>query len=242
MSHSSVLFDHDRPGRIGLPEAVFSEGKPFHVLQDLMEKFGREKPILFTRLSPDIFMAMPEGVRELFDYDPVSHTAFSDTLPKRNPSLTAAVVSAGTSDSRVSREAHRTLSYLGFQSSLFEDSGVAALWRLSGALEKINSHKVIIVAAGLDAALASVLGGLTPRPVVAVPTSVGYGLARGGESALASMLLSCSPGVAVVNIDNGYGAACVAARILNLLDDAFQGGAPKETEEAKGAEEAKKAK
>jgi NCAIR mutase (PurE)-related protein len=239
MSHGSVLFDHDRPGRIGLPEAVFSEGKPFKILRELMEKFGKEKPILFTRLYPDIFEAMPESLKGLFDYDPVSATAFAGTLPQRDPALNAAVVSAGTSDSRVAREAYRTLVYLGFKCSLFEDSGVSALWRLSGALEKINSHKVVIVAAGLDAALASVLWGLTPRPVVAVPTSVGYGLARGGESALASMLLSCSPGVAVVNIDNGYGAACVAARILNLLDDAAKGtlGEREGEEDGEGEEE-----
>jgi NCAIR mutase (PurE)-related protein len=224
MDQPSVLFDHDRPGRIGLPEAVFSEGKPFPVLRSLMEKFGsgRGRPILFTRLSEEAFSAMPGKVKESFDYDPVSGTAFAGTLPKRDKRLSAAVVSAGTADARVSREAARTLEYLGFERALYEDSGVAALWRLSGALESINSHKVVIVAAGLDAALASVLGGLTPLPVIAVPTSVGYGLSRGGESALASMLLSCSPGIAVVNIDNGYGAACSAARILNLLEGTLE--------------------
>ncbi|MDR2442422.1 MAG: AIR carboxylase family protein, partial [Deltaproteobacteria bacterium] len=109
------------------------------------------------------------------------------------------------------------LEYLGFDFDLYEDSGVAGLWRLAGVLEEINRHDVVIVVAGLDAALASVLGGLTPKPIIAVPTSVGYGRARGGESALSSMLVSCAPGVCVTNIDNGYGAACAAARVLNLL-------------------------
>ncbi|MDR2612586.1 MAG: nickel pincer cofactor biosynthesis protein LarB [Deltaproteobacteria bacterium] len=215
-----ILFDHDRPGRIGLPEAVFSEGKAPGALRDLLERFrrGGGKPVLFTRLSPEFFLSLPEGLRSSYDYDPVSRTAFAESLPARDPSLDAAVVSAGTSDAPVAREAARTLGYLGFRADLYEDSGVAGLWRLSGRIEAINSHRVVIVVAGLDAALASVIGGLTPRPVVAVPTSVGYGIARGGEAALASMLLSCSPGIAVVNIDNGYGAACAAARILNLLD------------------------
>ncbi|MDR1080610.1 MAG: nickel pincer cofactor biosynthesis protein LarB [Deltaproteobacteria bacterium] len=222
-----ILFDHDRPGRIGLPEAVLSEGKTPEALFSLLSAFrkGCGRPVLFTRLSPQFFGSLPEDLRESYDYDPVSRTAFGESFPLRDPSLDVAVVSAGSSDAPVSREAARTLGYLGFRADLYEDSGVAGLWRLSGRLEEINSHKAVIAVAGLDAALASVLGGLTPRPVVAVPTSTGYGLARGGESALASMLLSCSPGIAVVNIDNGYGAACAAARILNLLDTARSGGA-----------------
>ncbi|MDR1038243.1 MAG: nickel pincer cofactor biosynthesis protein LarB [Deltaproteobacteria bacterium] len=220
-----ILFDHDRPGRIGLPEAVLSEGKTPEALASLLSSFRRGcgRPVLFTRLSPESFGALEPELQASYDYDPVSRTAFGESLPPRDGSLDAAVVSAGSSDAPVSHEAARTLKYLGFRADLYEDSGVAGLWRLSGRLDEINSHKVVIAVAGLDAALASVLGGLTPRPVVAVPTSTGYGLARAGESALASMLLSCSPGITVVNIDNGYGAACAAARILNLLDTAGTG-------------------
>jgi NCAIR mutase (PurE)-related protein len=220
-----VLFDHDRPGRIGLPEAVFSERKPLGVLLALLERFqrGSGHSVLFTRLAPEVWEKAPEGLRSGYDYDPLSRTAFAEPLPRRRPELGCAVVSAGSSDSSVAWEAARTLEYLGFSHRVFEDSGVAGLWRISGMLSEINSHDAIIVVAGLDAALASVLGGLTPRPVIAVPTSVGYGLARAGESALASMLLSCSPGISVVNIDNGYGAACAAARLLNLLDSKFSG-------------------
>jgi NCAIR mutase (PurE)-related protein len=216
---SGVLFDHSRSARIGLPEAVFCQGKPYSILLELLTKFAGAKgsPVLFTRLEPVIFETIPPDIRNGYDYDPVSGTAFSELCPRKKGAMRVAVVSAGSADASVAREASRTLYYLGYEQSLYEDNGVAGLWRLEGILDEINSHQVIIVVAGLDAALASVLGGLTSRPIIAVPTSVGYGLARKGESALASMLVSCAPGVTVMNIDNGYGAACAAARILNLL-------------------------
>ena len=124
------------------------------------------------------------------------------------------MVSAGTADGHATWEAARTLTYLGIEAEVFEDCGVAGLWRLTERLGDINQADVVIVVAGLDAALASVLGALTPKPVFAVPTSVGYGAAQGGMAAIQSMLVSCAPGVAVLNIDNGYGAACAAARVL----------------------------
>ncbi|MDR2338610.1 MAG: nickel pincer cofactor biosynthesis protein LarB [Deltaproteobacteria bacterium] len=228
MESKGVLFDHDRRARIGLPEAVFSEKKPWKVLLELLSRFRGDTPekVLFTRLSPESWDLVPDEIKSRYDYDPLSRTAFAEPLARRDQRLGCALVSAGSADSPVVWEAARTLDYLGFRREVFEDSGVAGLWRLSDALERINAHDIIIVVAGLDAALASVLGGLTPRPVIAVPTSVGYGLARGGESALASMLLSCSPGVTVVNIDNGYGAACAAARILNLLELRLAGESP----------------
>ncbi len=101
-----------------------------------------------------------------------------------------------------------------------EDCGVAGLWRLTSRKEEMDSHDVVIVVAGLDAALASVVGGMTGKPIFAVPTSVGYGMADGGRTALSSMLVSCAPGLGVLNNDNGYGAACAAARVLRLLDPA----------------------
>lgn len=217
MDHG-ILFDHARAARIGLPEAVFCEGKPFDALLDLLSRFGKgaERPVLFTRLHPDVFARVPAHLRKLYDYHPLSRTAFGDTLPPR-PRGRVAVVSAGTADGPVMWEAARTLAYLGLSCKVFEDCGVAGLWRLTERLEEINAFDAIIVAAGLDAALASVMGGLTPKPVIGVPTSVGYGMAEGGRSALSSMLCSCAPGVVVMNIDNGYGAACAAARIVSLL-------------------------
>jgi NCAIR mutase (PurE)-related protein len=213
-----VLFDHARSARIGLPEAVFCESKSPDVLENLIRLYGRgaERPALFTRLSPAVHASLSNGARALVEYHALSRTAFGGTLPEKK-SGRVAVVSAGTADGPVAWEAARTLVYLGIPHTLYEDSGVAGLWRLSSRLEEVNRHDVVIVVAGLDAALASVLGGLTPRPLVAVPTSVGYGVARQGETALNGMLVSCAPGVSVMNIDNGYGAACAAARIVNLL-------------------------
>lgn len=214
---SGIVFDYARAARINLPEAVFSAGKPFSALQALLERFSTgTPPILFTRLSPHVFKRLPPGVGDCYNYDPVSRTAWAATLPKR-PNGSVAIVSAGTSDAPVSREAARTLEYLGIQHTLVEDCGVAGLWRLVDRLEEINQHTAVIVVAGMEGALASVAAGLVARPIFAVPTSVGYGVASGGHAALDGMLASCAPGLAVCNIDNGYGAACAAARVVNLL-------------------------
>lgn len=226
-----VLFDHARLMRTGLPEAVFCEGKAAEVVRDLLIRFGREalaadpqaRPVLFTRLKPEVFAAFEPHVQAGVDYHPLSRTAFAARFPERKPcaatgkSGRVALVSAGTADGFVLWEAARTLEYLGISHTVFEDCGVAGLWRLTERLPDINSHDAVIVVAGLDAALASVLGGLTSKPLFAVPTSVGYGVAGQGRTALSSMLASCAPGVGVMNIDNGYGAACAAARVVNLI-------------------------
>lgn len=185
---------------------------------DLLSRFGNGSghSILFTRLAPDVFARAPEVIRNSYDHHPLSRTAFGDTLLPRAKGRVA-VVSAGTADSFVAWEAARTLAYLGIEHNIFEDCGVAGLWRLAERLEEINTFDAVIVVAGLDAALTSVMGGLTPKPIFGVPTSVGYGVAKGGKAALVSMLSSCAPGVAIMNIDNGYGAACAAARVVNGL-------------------------
>lgn len=214
-----ILFDHGRNARIGLPEAVFCEGKNREALLALLEEHRRDtaRPILFTRLDADFFLSLPPSLQAEYDYHPLSGTAFSGRLPRKAKGRVA-VVSAGTADGRVTWEAARTLDYLGIETRVHEDNGVAGLWRLTARLEDIATADAVIVVAGLDAALASVMGGLTGRPLFAVPTSIGYGVARKGEAALASMLVSCAPGVGVLNIDNGYGAACAAARVINLLN------------------------
>ena len=215
----SILFDHGRHARIGLPEAVLCEGKSHEALLELLREHGLDsaRPTLFTRLAPEVFATVPESVRGKYNYHPLSRTAFVSTLPSKSRG-SVAVVSAGTADGRVTWEAARTLEYLGIAVHVHEDNGVAGLWRLTGNLEKIEASEAVIVVAGLDAALASVMGGLTGKPIFAVPTSIGYGVARQGEAALASMLVSCAPGVSVMNIDNGYGAACAAARVINLIN------------------------
>jgi NCAIR mutase (PurE)-related protein len=214
-----ILFDHGRAARIGMPEAVFCERKSREALLELMQGCGldKERPVLFTRLAPEVFFSFPEGLRRQYRFHELSGVAFAATLPQRARG-SVAVVSAGTADGRTTWEAAKTLEYLGISHKVYEDNGVAGLWRLTSNLDALNGVDVIIVIAGLDAALASVVGGLTGRPLFAVPTSVGYGMARGGESALSSMLVSCAPGIGVLNIDNGYGAACAAARVVNLID------------------------
>ena len=217
-SMHGILFDHGRAARIGMPEAVFSEGKSREALLELLQGPGldKERPILFTRLAPEIFFSLPEPLQGHYRFHALSGVAFAATLPPKSKG-SVAVLSAGTADARSAWEAAKTLEYLGISHKVYEDNGVAGLWRLTAKLENLNSFDVIIVIAGLDAALASVMGGLTGKPLFAVPTSVGYGMAKGGESALSSMLVSCAPGIGVLNIDNGYGAACAAARVINLL-------------------------
>lgn len=214
--NQSILFDYARTARIELPEAVFCEGKPLNAVLELLGAFGKGSgyPALFTRLAPEVFTQSPAAVRNEYDYHPLSRTAYSETLPA-NTRGKVAVVSAGTADGSVAWEVARTLTYLGIEHALYEDCGVAGLWRLAERLPEINAFDAVIVVAGLDAALASVMGGLTPKPIFGVPTSVGYGIAQGGNAALTIMLSSCAPGVGIMNIDNGYGAACAAARVVN---------------------------
>ena len=214
---TGVLFDFARTGRIGLPEAVFCQGKPLNVLIDLLRRVSSGKPpILFTRLASDVWQGLPQDARASYDHDALSSTAFAARMPK-NDKGKVAIVSAGAADAPVSHEAARTLDYLGITNTIFEDCGVAGLWRLAHHLEQINDHDAVIVVAGMEGALASVVGGLCPRPIFAVPTSIGYGVSSGGKAALDGMLASCAPGISCLNIDNGYGAACAAARVVNLL-------------------------
>ena len=220
MSNSpGILFDWARAARIGLPEAEFCEGKPAAALENLARMMAAEnaQPVLFTRLDPSWGEGFFTTLGVPFNYDRLSRTGWfraCDARPGR-----VAIVCAGTADVPVTREVARTLTYLGISAVLFEDCGVAGLWRLESKINEINAADVVVVVAGLDAAIASVLGGLTAKPLIAVPTSVGYGVARAGETALNAMLASCAPGVSVMNIDNGYGAACAAARILGLCHD-----------------------
>lgn len=214
---TGVLFDFARTGRIGLPEAVFAEGKPLNVLGDLLQRFSAgDPPILFTRLCADVWQNLPDAAKVPYDYDALSRTAFAARMPQKDKGKVA-IVSAGAADAPVSHEAARTLDYLGITNTLFEDCGVAGLWRLARHLGQINAHDAVIVVAGMEGALASVIGGLCPLPIFAVPTSIGYGVSGGGKAALEGMLASCAPGISCLNIDNGYGAACAAARIVNLL-------------------------
>jgi NCAIR mutase (PurE)-related protein len=206
--------DFARPERIGLEEAIFCAGKSPEQIDAILVAAGdRGASLLLTRLDPEKCSRLGAAAR--LDYCPVSRTAVFGQPPAVAGPARVAVVAAGTSDVPVARETLRTLGYAGQAATLFADVGVAGLWRLTTRLEEIRAHPVVIVAAGMDAALPSVVGGLVAGAVIAVPTSVGYGVAAGGRTALDAVLASCAPGITVVNIDNGYGAACAALRLLN---------------------------
>ena len=215
--HKDIMLDFARDARTGLDEAVFCAGKSLaHLVEILRQVESRNERILLTRLHPDQFSALPGSQQEQIDYEPVSQTGY---FSQPHPSLDTrriAVVAAGTSDASVAREAARTLAYYGESPVEITDVGVAGLWRLLERIEEIRTMKVVIAVAGMDAALPTVIGGLVAAPIIGVPTSVGYGASEGGQTALKAMLASCSPGLTVTNIDNGYGAACAALRILRL--------------------------
>jgi hypothetical protein len=215
--HKDVMLDFARDARTGLDEAVFCAGKTVaHVAEILRQVEARAGRILLTRLHPDQFAALPEAWRKRVDYDALSQTGYFSQPHPQSATKQVAVVAAGTSDVAVAREAARTLAFYGESPAEITDVGVAGLWRLLERIEEIRSMKVVIAIAGMDAALPTVIGGLIGAPIIGVPTSVGYGVAEGGQTALKAMLASCSPGLTVTNIDNGYGAACAALRILRL--------------------------
>lgn len=216
--HPSVTFDRDRAGRIGLEEAVLCEFKTVeHVAAILADAVTEGRRLLLTRLTPAQAEALPAGLRERLDYCALSRTAILGDLPAPRRAPRIGLVSAGTSDAAPLTEARRVLAYGGWGAEEFADVGVAGLWRLLAHEEALRALDIVIVFAGMDAALPSVVAGLVPGVVIAVPTSVGYGVATGGRVALDSVLASCAPGVVVVNIDNGYGAASAAQRVANML-------------------------
>lgn len=214
---AEIQLDWARAARTGVPEAVYSAGKsPEQLAAILAEAEMRAASLLFTRLSPSAAAALPTSDR--FDYDPVSRTAILDYGLPTPRDRGVAVVAAGTSDAPIAREATRTLGFAGVAAPLQIDVGVAGLWRTLAAAEALRERRVVIAVAGFEAALFSVLAGLIRAPVIAVPSSVGEGVAAGGQAALSSALAACAPGVVTVNIDNGFGAACAALKILAAAD------------------------
>lgn len=215
MLSDQVKLDFQRRERIGFDEAVLCEWKSVEQIAYILQTASEMKnPLLLTRLTDIKLAALPEMQRKNIDYDPVSRTGFFAAELFIPAHAEVSVVSAGSSDIPVAHEAIRTLQYFGIGASEISDVGVAGLWRLMERLEGIRASKVIIVAAGMDGALPSVVGGLVPGTVIAVPTSVGYGASDSGRTAMNACLASCAAGLAVVNIDNGFGAACVALRVL----------------------------
>lgn len=205
--------DHHRKIRQGMSEVIYGASKtPEQILKiaEAMDAHG-DRNILITRMHPEA-AELVSGKLALF-YDPLSRIGIVNRTPEITGKGKVAVVSAGTSDMPVCEEAALSLEAFGNEVIRIYDVGVAGLHRLLARLEVIQSANVIIAVAGMEGALASVIGGLVDVPVIAVPTSVGYGASFHGVSALLSMLNSCASGTAVVNIDNGFGAAVMASMI-----------------------------
>ncbi|WP_158805353.1 MULTISPECIES: nickel pincer cofactor biosynthesis protein LarB [unclassified Acidisoma] len=215
---SNFQFDWERESRTGTAEAVLCVGKTDEQIAAIANLAIRDdRRLLLTRLRPGQVKALPAPVLTRLDYDPISSTAILGALAPED-SLTggALVVAAGTADLSVAKEAARTLAFHGYAAPLIVDVGVAGLWRLMAHLGALRAARVLIVVAGMEGALFSVVAGLVEAPVIALPSSVGYGVSAKGRAALSSALASCAPGVLTVNIDNGFGAAVAAIKILRI--------------------------
>ncbi|MDE0556731.1 MAG: nickel pincer cofactor biosynthesis protein LarB [Candidatus Poribacteria bacterium] len=207
--------DHHRQLRTGFPEVIFCEGKTVAHVKQISERIlAAGHPLLATRATPDMYEAVKE-IAPAARYNVLGRTisvSQSDDVGTSG----ILVVSAGTSDLPVAEEAAETAQMMGNQPERLYDVGVAGLHRLISNHEKLLTARVIIVVAGMEGALPSVVGGLVDCPVIAVPTSIGYGASFGGLAALLGMLNSCASGVTVVNIDNGFGAG-YSASLINRL-------------------------
>lgn len=211
----SARLDHHRSLRTGLPEAVFGENKTAEQLVEILAALLRTPTVaLATRVSSEKAETVCSRLNGL-TYHPTARllTGNDQHIPVDSGCGTVVIVTAGTSDLPVAEEARITLQTFGHPTETVHDAGVAGIHRILAHSALLQQAKVIIVAAGMEGALPSVVAGMTAAPVIGVPTSVGYGTGAGGFSALLGMLNSCSPGLAVVNIDNGFGAACMAAAI-----------------------------
>jgi len=208
--------DNHREMRVGYPEVIYCEGKTYEQIKEIIKYMNSQNEnILATRVNEEI------GKKLLIEFSTGDYNALGRTFTIRNKEILEtrdfiAIISGGTSDLAVVEEAYETANIFGNRVKKFTDVGVAGIHRLFSAIEEIRKAKVIIVVAGMEGALASVVGGLVNQPVIAVPTSIGYGANFQGVSALLSMLNSCASGVTVVNIDNGFGAAYSASQINKL--------------------------
>lgn len=209
--------DHHRHLRQGQPEVVYGAGKSVEQIRAIIKSLqARGSNILVTRLDPEKAAALQIDFHNAtYHADARCLVQEVNQVPDQGRGLIL-IVAAGTSDLPVAREALVTARFLGNQVDMLCDVGVAGIHRLLSQMELIRSATVLIVVAGMEGALPSVVGGLVDRPVIAVPTSVGYGASFGGIAALLGMLNSCASGVTVVNIDNGFGAAC-AASLINRI-------------------------
>lgn len=207
--------DTHRKMRSGFPEVIFCSGKAEeHLLQIFMRLLEEDGEVLGTRASQEQYEMIKEQVPQA-EYDPISHIIKVEKKGKERVGKIA-VCTAGTADIPVAEEAAQTAEYFGSNVERIYDVGVSGLHRLLSRLDTIQSANCVVAVAGMEGALASIMGGLVDKPVIAVPTSVGYGANMHGLSALLTMINSCANGIAVVNIDNGYGAGYIATQINRL--------------------------
>ncbi|GJM30144.1 MAG: 1-(5-phosphoribosyl)-5-amino-4-imidazole-carboxyl ate carboxylase [Cyclobacteriaceae bacterium] len=219
MRHHNYNIDVQRTERLGFPEVVFGQNKDVATLHSIISAhLENGESILITRLQAKKHKFLYKDFPGIF-YDPVSSVCIVGEHRKSNLVGTVGIISAGTSDEYVVNEAYYCLQYLGVGTAKIQDVGVAGIHRLFDRLDDIKAFDVLIVVAGFEGALPTAIGGLVPQPIIAVPTSVGTGVAHDGTVALHSMLSSCANGISVVNIDNGYGAAMAAFRILNSVNN-----------------------
>jgi NCAIR mutase (PurE)-related protein len=209
---SFAKVDHHRHIRQGIPEVIYAEGKREEdVVAIARSMYKKSKKFLITKASKKIY----DGLKiKKAVFSPSSGTISVGEEKKKKGNIL--IVSAGTSDIPVAEEAAVTASFLGSKVESIYDVGVAGIHRLMDIRKSIDSAKVVVVVAGMEGALPSVVGSLTDKPIIAVPTSIGYGTSLGGLTALFAMLNSCVPGIAVMNIDNGFGAGCLAHKINTL--------------------------
>jgi NCAIR mutase (PurE)-related protein len=211
--------DHHRSLRTGLPEVIYCQGKTVDQVVAVMESLLKNgQDVLATRADPQMYEAV-KRLDSRAEYNPNGRTIVIRVTQKKPTKGIALILTAGTSDIPVAEEALETAGLLGSAVEALYDVGVAGIHRLLGRKETLERARVIVVVAGMDGALASVVGGMVDKPVIAVPTSVGYGASFGGIAALLTMLNSCAAGVATVNIDNGFGAGCMAHKINMLGED-----------------------
>ena len=212
-----IRFDFQRTERIGLVEAIWGADKSVDQLKRLSEEVLSKKEVVFiTRITSEKANYLLDVYQEARFNKDAKCLIIGENSNKFTTTKKVGIVSGGSSDLAVTLEAKLALEIYGVSCKPFIDVGVAGLHRLMSQLEEINTYDVIIVCAGMEGALATVVGGLLPQPIIAVPISVGYGVSKNGETALNSMLSSCSPGITVMNIDNGYGAAMAALRIIKI--------------------------
>jgi len=213
-----VRFDFQRRERLGLIEAIWGQDKSIDQLKRLCKNVLAKNEVVFiTRINSEKADELLDLYDEARFYEEAKCLIIGENSDKLNTQKKVAIISGGSSDLPVTREAQLALEIYGVNCKSFIDVGVAGLHRLISQLEEINKYDVLIVCAGMEGALATVVGGLLAQPIIAVPVSVGYGVSKNGKTALNSMLSSCSPGIAVMNIDNGYGAAMAALRIIKSM-------------------------